>query len=138
MGAPAVSNPRWLIDSNAVMGYLNGDPAPGFLERMEGSFADGAAVSVITWIEVLGWRGHSELSRAGALRLLRCFRRVELAAEVVDRSIELRTAHSIKLPDAVIAASALCSGLTLVTRNVRDFDRVAGLVVVDPYTTALC
>lgn len=124
---------RWLLDSNAVMGYLNADSSAGFLERMEACFVEGSAISVITWIEVLGWRGHSERSRADALQLLGCFERINLDEAVVDRSVALRTELPIKLPDAVIAASAITAGLTLVTRNVRDFARVNGLGVLDPY-----
>lgn len=66
-----MSSARWLLDSNAVMGYLNQDPTPGFAAKIERCFGDGAAISVITLIEVLGWRGHSEQSRADAERLLR-------------------------------------------------------------------
>ena len=66
-----MSAARWLLDSNAVMGYLNGDVAPGFAEAIERCLGEGAAVSVITLIEVLGWRGHTAQSRIDAERLLR-------------------------------------------------------------------
>jgi toxin FitB len=129
----AVSPLRWLIDSNAVMGYLNQDPAPGFAAKIESCFAGGAAISVITLIEVLGWRGHTEQSRADARRLLAGLTLIGLTPAVVERTIALRSQLSIALPDAVIAASALVEGLHLVTRNVQDFDRVEGLVVDNPY-----
>jgi len=38
-----------------------------------------------------------------------------------------------KLPDAVIAATALQNGLVLVSRNVKDFKYIQGLEVIDPY-----
>lgn len=37
------------------------------------------------------------------------------------------------LPDAIIAATALCYGLELVTRNVKDFAKIRGLSIVNPY-----
>jgi predicted nucleic acid-binding protein len=41
--------------------------------------------------------------------------------------------HGLLIPDALIAATALEHGLTLYTRNVRDFQMVPSLVVKQPY-----
>ena len=38
-----------------------------------------------------------------------------------------------KLPDAVIAATALQNGLVLVSRNTKDYKNIQGLEVIDPY-----
>ena len=67
---------------------------------------------------------------------------VELAARVlpVDGAVARRAA-ALHVPDpapeadAYIAATALVHGLSLATRNVRDFARFDGLVVVDPWQT---
>lgn len=126
----------WLLDSNAVMGYLNQDSAPGFIAQFELALVEGAAVSVITTIEVLGWRGHDAASRASAEKLLGCMDEIPLTAAVVQQTIALRTSYSIKLPDAVIAATALTHSLKLVTRNLVDFERIAGLGVVNPFVIA--
>lgn len=123
----------WLLASNAVMGYLNQDSAPGFINQFEQALVEGAAVSVITTIEVLGWRGHDQASRASAEKLLGCMDEIPLATSVVQQTISLRTGYSIKLPDAVIAATALTHGLTLMTRNLADFERINGLNVVNPF-----
>ena len=128
-----MSNLRWLLDSNVLMGYLNHDPTSGFADRVERCLAEGAAISVISYIEVLGWRGHDDHSRSAAQQLLGSLPQIELTPSVVERTIALRCQHAIKLPDAVIAASALAQGLTLVTRNVKDFERLAGLVVDNPF-----
>lgn len=53
-----------------------------------------------------------------------------------------RWAAALHLPsqapeaDAYIAATALVHGLSVVTRNVRDFARFDGLVVIDPWQTS--
>jgi hypothetical protein len=53
---------------------------------------------------------------------------------IADKTIELRKLYAIKLPDAIIAATALVFNLTLLTRNTKDFKRITGLAVIDPYT----
>ncbi len=123
----------WLLDSNVVMGYLNQDSTPGFIGKFEQALLEGAAVSVITTIEVLGWRGHDENSRANAKNLLGCIVEISLAAPIVQQTISLRSNYSIKLPDAVIAASALNHDLKLMTRNQADFKSIVGLIVVNPF-----
>jgi predicted nucleic acid-binding protein len=126
----------WLLDSNAVMGYLNQDLAPGFINQFEQALAEGVAVSVITTIEVLGWRGHDAISRASAEKLLGCMDEIPLASLVVQQTISLRSRYSIKLPDAVIAATALTRNLKLMTRNQADFKCIAGLTIVNPFVIA--
>ena len=42
--------------------------------------------------------------------------------------------HTIKLPDAIIAATALVYDLTLISRNVSDFKNIEGLKVLNPFT----
>jgi predicted nucleic acid-binding protein len=51
----------------------------------------------------------------------------------VQKTIQLRKVHKINLPDAIIAATALSYDLTLITRNIKDFQNVAGLVCLDSY-----
>ena len=53
--------------------------------------------------------------------------------DVADRAIEIRQGKKIKLPDAVIAATALLNNLTLATRNVDDFKDVEGLLIHNPF-----
>ena len=42
----------------------------------------------------------------------------------------------MKLPDAIIAATALAHGLPLLTRNVSDFQALAGLAVLNLHEAA--
>lgn len=51
---------------------------------------------------------------------------------VIAQTIRLRQMRKIKIPDAIIAASALIQGLPLVTNNVSDFQWTEGLNLIDP------
>jgi len=52
---------------------------------------------------------------------------------VVKRTIELCKQDKIKLPDAIIAATALTEGFTLVTHNISDFKKIPNLELLDPF-----
>jgi predicted nucleic acid-binding protein len=52
----------------------------------------------------------------------------------VDASILIRKKHKTKLPDAIIAATALVYDLTLITRNTSDFKCIAELKTIDPHS----
>jgi predicted nucleic acid-binding protein len=90
-------------------------------------------ISAITEIELLCWKTTTEKD----LEVLHSFINDTLVIEL-ERPIKLKTAdirkqHKIKLPDAIIAATALVYGLTLVTRNIEDFKNIAGLYLVNPW-----
>ncbi|MCB1122913.1 MAG: type II toxin-antitoxin system VapC family toxin [Verrucomicrobiae bacterium] len=52
---------------------------------------------------------------------------------VVQKTIELRKTHKIKLPDAVIDATAIVYDLTIITRNISDFEKIPGLEVINSH-----
>lgn len=45
----------------------------------------------------------------------------------------LRKQKKIKLPDAIIAATVLVHGFTIIARNTKDFQHIAGLNYVNPH-----
>jgi predicted nucleic acid-binding protein len=53
-------------------------------------------------------------------------------APIAERAGRLRRGGSMRLPDALIAATALEHRLSLITRNVRDFHVVKGLKLREP------
>ena len=59
---------------------------------------------------------------------------LELTDAIVNQTIVLRKQIKIKLPDAIIAATSLVTGFTLISRNTNDFKSIHGLTVVDPYS----
>ena len=59
---------------------------------------------------------------------------IELEPSIKLKTAEIRQQYKIKLPDAIIAATALVYGLVLITRNTKDFGLVPELQVFDPYS----
>jgi predicted nucleic acid-binding protein len=55
-----------------------------------------------------------------------------LTEAIVLRTIAICKQGKIKLPDAIIAATALTADCTLVTRNEKDFKNIAGLRMLNP------
>jgi len=58
---------------------------------------------------------------------------IEINKNIIDVTIALRKSHRIKLPDAIIAATAIVNDRQLVTRNISDFSNIKGLKVVNPW-----
>lgn len=58
---------------------------------------------------------------------------LNLTDTVIQQTIKLRKQHKIKLPDAIIAASAMANDLSLITRNTKDFEKINNLDLVNPY-----
>ena len=59
---------------------------------------------------------------------------IEVDKAIINQTILLRKSRKIKLPDAIIAATAMVHELTLITHNIKDFERIERLQVIDPYT----
>ncbi len=123
---------KFIIDSNVVIDFLSGKLPEKGMELIRQVVDDIPVISVITVIEVLGYKTSKE-----AEKLLSGFIKdsivIELSEKVVQNSIKLRKDHKIKIPDAIIAASAITSGLKLITRNIKDFAGVKGIEVIDPH-----
>ena len=104
-----------LFDTNILIDYLRGIPAA----REELGRFETRAISLITWMEVLV--GTPTPHVVETERFLGGFTLVAIDRTVAERAIELRRTHRLKLPDAIVWASAQVHGMLLVTRDTKGF-----------------
>jgi hypothetical protein len=104
-----------LFDTNILIDYLNGIEAA----REEMGRHSRGAISIITWMEVMAGTRPEEESRVRAF--LAGLLVVPLNSAVAERAVVRRRERKLKLPDAIIFATADVEGRLLVTRNIRDF-----------------
>jgi predicted nucleic acid-binding protein len=124
---------RWLLDSNVLIDALVGSPHGVRVLQEARKRTDVSVIySAITRIEVLGFPTLSEQEEEAVRRLLNEFEEVAISNAVIERTIQIRKLVRIKIPDALIAASADTVQAVVVTRNISDFNRVPGLTVVHP------
>ncbi len=115
-----------VFDTNILIDLLANEPeAFAEFEKYES-----VAVSRISWMEVLVGADDSA-TRDLWKSFLDQFEMIELDAAVALEAISQRKQFRLKLPDALIYASALTTGAVLVTRNSKDFERLANVRI--PY-----
>ncbi|MCE2741849.1 MAG: type II toxin-antitoxin system VapC family toxin [Sphingobacteriales bacterium] len=89
--------------------------------------------SAITEIELLCWKTASDYEINVIENFISECQVFELEKSVKIKTAQIRRVHKIKLPDAIIAATALVYDLILITRNTSDFKKIDGLKLVDPF-----
>jgi len=123
---------NYLIDTNVIIDYLGNKISQSGMQFMNTVIDAVPNISIITKIEVLGFN-----TTKSEYQILIDFMDdsnvIELSKNVADICIEIRKRNKIKLPDAIIASTALASNSALITRNIADFKNINGLIVINPH-----
>jgi predicted nucleic acid-binding protein len=120
-----------LFDSSAVILYFNDALSAESFAMMKQAIDDETgAISVVTRAEVLAWPSHTAQSLQEATVGMAGFAQLSVDVAVADEAARIRRQTNLKLPDALIAATAILHGLPVVTANARDFERVEQLKVL--------
>ena len=129
MGSPRV---KYLIDTNvwidAIVGRLDAD----IFLRLTVQ-AKWVGYSAITRLELFGFPGLMADEEHKISHLLKNFSEVGIDSKTIDQAAMIRKVMRIKIPDAIIAASAILTESALLTRNTDDFKGISGLIIVNPY-----
>ncbi len=127
---------KYLIDTCAIVKYLDEILPPAALSFMDALVDDDSKVSFITKIELLVWnppiaediRVREEFLAGSEIHYIN--------DEIIKGAIQIRKATHIRLPDAVIAATAIHNDYVLLSTNDNDFKKVIplGLKYINPET----
>lgn len=104
-----------LFDTNILIDHMSGIAQAG---AELGQYQD-RAISMITWMEVMAGSNSEDESRIRAF--LSAFLCIPITTEVAERSFVVRKQRKLKLPDAIILATAQAADRLLITRKTRDF-----------------
>lgn len=122
-----------LVDSNVIIDYVSNRIPEKSAKQLDIYFNSNFSVSIISKIEVLGFNTQEyELEQLKSFIQLSSI--VYINEAVADKTIEIRRMKRIKLPDAIIAATALLQNCILLSHNTTDFNKIEGLQVLDPYS----
>lgn len=122
-----------LVDSNVIIDYVSNRIPEKSAKQLDIYFNSNFSVSIISKIEVLGFNTQEyELEQLESFIQLSSIVYIDEAVAV--KTIEIRRMKRIKLPDAIIAATALVQNCILLSHNTTDFNKIEGLQVLDPYS----
>ncbi len=124
-----MSGNRHVLDTNAIVALLQGNVQLIALLK----HADWLGISVISKIEFLVFPGLTQNDREifdQFLQRVEVLDLVSIDAVLIEKVIEIRQEHRLKLPDAVIAAIAIQNSASLVTAD-REFAKVTGLTIIN-------
>jgi predicted nucleic acid-binding protein len=123
-----MSGRRLLLDSNIIIYVAKKQLDPtGFIQPEDELF-----ISDISYMETLGFPFSDENEKRETQALLDILFRCSIEEPIVQKVVEIKQQRRIKLPDAIIAATAIIHNCAIVTRNVSDFQNLAGIVVINP------
>lgn len=119
------------MDTNAIIYFLKGDKNAVFvLEKILKENCGPIYVSSITELELLSYPNISGQEENDLEEILATLVAVPLDSRLARIAAWLKRRYRIKIADSVIAATAMFTKTALVTRNIKDFDKIAGLDII--------
>ena len=120
---------RYLLDTNVVLDFM-GKKLPEKSKKFIAEVIDNQInISAINKIELLGFE-NVEKNLVAFVSFSEIY---PVNDEIIDITIDLRRKYKIKLPDAIIAATAIAYDFILLSHNVKDFQKIEELNLLDVY-----
>lgn len=123
---------QYLIDTNVVSDYFSASLPENGLQFMDAVIDAVPNLSVITQIELLCWKTDTAKEQ-WVKDFIADSTIFDITPDVIKHCVKIRRNNKVKTPDAIIAATAMAQGFTLITNNVKDFNNIKGLKIVNPF-----
>lgn len=119
-----MSGSEIFLDTNTCIYFLNGD-------KVLADFLQGQSVyiSVITEIELFAFHGNNDIAIAILNDFIDSVTVLDIDKEIKTATIEMRKLYKLKIPDTIIAASALSYSLPIITAD-KGFKKITGLDLI--------
>ncbi len=126
---------KYLWDTNIVIYFLQKQFTPSAEYFVDNILEQSApSISVISEMELLCWDASDEEDLKVLQKFIDSVIVYPIDSAIKRKTVDVRRSHRTKMPDAIIAATAIVYGLTLVTRNTKDFTSIDGLQIVNPFS----
>jgi predicted nucleic acid-binding protein len=115
------------LDTNCLIYYFKGEEK--VIDLIQNLILERATIfiSIITKVEVLAYPEITPGEEKTFLEMMKNMILIEFDDKLTNLVVNIRRKHKIKLPDAIIAATAIYTNSTLITRNIKDFSKIKEL-----------
>lgn len=125
---------KYLWDTNTAVYYLQQQFPPNAEKFIDNLLKEQQPVIfAITEIELLCWKTITEKDFEVLKNFISDALVIELEQSIKLKTADIRKVHRIKLPDAIIAATAKVYDLTLLSGNLSDFGGISGMKIINPW-----
>ena len=121
---------NYLIDTNVAIYYFGLALSAESEKFMDMILGERYSISVINRIELLGFKSLNVNESEALSSFISHSDIFDLEENIILETIQIRKKYSIKLPDAIIAATCLVNNFSLITNNIKDFDKIRHLQIV--------
>ena len=121
---------NYLIDTNVAIYYFGLALSKESEKYIDQILVGKYFISVINRIELLGFKAINQNESKAISSFIVHSTIFDLDEDIIVETIQIRKNYSIKLPDAIIAATCLVNGCSLITNNIRDFEKIEGLHLI--------
>jgi predicted nucleic acid-binding protein len=123
---------KYLIDTSAVIKYLNQTFSKQAIQFIDSVIDEQCCISFISEIELQAWNLAVEADLEIYRQFVAASEIIGISKSVIEKTIEVRRSHKLKIADAIIAATVIMNDMTLIADNDKDFLKVEGLLHLNP------
>jgi len=119
---------KYLADTNILLYLLAGNP--GIFNYLSSEFY----ISEITEIELLGNKDITPIQYKSRSKIISGCSIITLSENIKKITIQLKQRYTLKIPDAIIAATSIYLNLALLTAD-KDFKKIeeVNLILIQPH-----